>query len=199
MLALVLANSCPFTDSNQSVVYYDLHVPQWKRLEKNPILKLVFRQAGFIPIEFEEHEQGKVFKTDTSSVKNFIRLSKQAFDEGFDIGILPEGQLNPHPERGTLPIFSGAHTLAKMSRRPIRMLAIHGANNLWHASKGMQPTSRQVKIRAFPPSPTTSPQDQTQSREDFVDTFEKVVGHFGRFGEDPPSYEFGEMGTATLT
>ena len=34
---------------------------------------------------------------DVSTFKNLLKQAKQAFADGFDIGILPEGQLNPHP------------------------------------------------------------------------------------------------------
>jgi hypothetical protein len=47
-----------------------------------------------------------------------LKSTKAAIEEGFDIGIMPEGQPNPMPEDGLQPIFSGAFTLAKMSRRP---------------------------------------------------------------------------------
>jgi 1-acyl-sn-glycerol-3-phosphate acyltransferase len=63
---------------------------------------------------------------DTSSFRTLLKSTKQAVEEGFDIGILPEGQLNPNPEAGLLPAFSGAFTLAKMARRPIRMMGVHG-------------------------------------------------------------------------
>jgi hypothetical protein len=33
------------------------------------------------------------------------------------IGILPEGQLNPNPDAGLLPIYFGAYSLCRMSKR----------------------------------------------------------------------------------
>jgi len=93
---------------------------------------------------------------------------------------LPEGQLNPAPEKGLLPVFGGAFSLARMSRRRIRMMALHGVNNLWHPheSIGMTPSQRDVQVRAYPPG------KPFESSDEFVTVFKKVVGHFGAVGDD---------------
>jgi hypothetical protein len=106
--------------------------------------------------------------------------SAEAFADGFDIGVLPEGQLNPHPERGLLPVFSGAYTLAKLSKRPIQMMALYGTNHLWDALDGMCCTSRVVKVKAYPHG------RKYQSAQEFVDAFTHVVGTFGKTGRDLP-------------
>lgn len=134
---------------------------------------------------------GETNEYDKKSFKAFLKESKQAFEDGFDIGVLPEGQLNPAPENGLMPLFSGAYTLARMSRRPIQMLALHGVNQLWHPNDGfevgdMNVTGRQVKIRVYP-----SHGRRYESNEEFAETFTAVVGHFGKYGIDRPDvYEW---------
>jgi len=155
-----------------------IKIVYWKQLEDNPVTKILFRMCGFIPIQMEANEPGEKNKYDTKSFKIFLRAAKQAFTDGFDIGILPEGQLNPSPESGLLPVFSGAYTLAKMSRRPIKMIALNGAHKLWHATEGMKVTDRIVHVRAYPNG------RKFESSDDFSDTFMHVVGHFGATGKD---------------
>lgn len=156
---------------------------QWKDLEDNPFCRILFRQSGFIPIEMTANEPGEANQYNPSSFKKFLKESKKAFADGFDIGILPEGQLNPNPEKGLLPIFSGAYTLARMSRRPIQMMALHGVNQLWHPKDGfevgdMNVTGRNVRLRVYPGA------RKYESEEDFKDAFTNVVGHFGKYGTD---------------
>ena len=76
------------------------------------------------------NKAGEANDYDLKSFKLLLKQAKQAFEDGFDIGILPEGQLNPSPEKGLLPCFSGAFTLAKMSKRPIQMMALDGTHRL---------------------------------------------------------------------
>jgi len=160
-----------------------IKVVYWKQLEDNPFTKILFRQSGFIPIDMTPNEPGEANQYDPKSMKAFLKSSKQAFVEGFDIGILPEGQLNPAPEKGLLPLFSGAYVLARMSKRPIQMMALHGVNRLWHPNDGMEVgdmnvTGRNVKIRIYPNA------RKYASNDDFKETFSAVVGHFGKTGED---------------
>lgn len=117
---------------------------------------------------------------DVQSFKTLLKQSKRAFEEGFDIGILPEGQLNPSPEDGLLPCFSGAFTLARMSKRPIQMMALHGTHRLWHAREdiGMTVTAREVRIRAYPHG------RKYKSGDEFLATFDAVVGQFATKGHD---------------
>jgi 1-acyl-sn-glycerol-3-phosphate acyltransferase len=117
---------------------------------------------------------------DLASFKNLLKQSKKAFDEGFDIGILPEGQLNPNPEESLLPCFSGAFTLARMSKRPIQMMALHGTHRLWHAREdiGMTVTGREVRIRVYPKG------RKYKSGDEFLATFNAVVGQFATKGFD---------------
>lgn len=104
----------------------------------------------------------------------------EAFKDGFDIGVLPEGQLNPHPEQGLLPVFPGAYTLAKLSKRPIRMMALYGTHHLWHPLNGMSCERRRVRVRAYPPG------RKFDTSHDFLEAFAAVVGHFGAHGTDLP-------------
>lgn len=140
--------------------------------------KLLFRQCGFIPVEMADNGNGNDNEYDMSSFRTLLKETKQALADGFDIGILPEGQLNPTPENGLLPIFSGAYTLARMSKRPIHMMAMHGVQNLWHPVNGMECSSRTVTIRAYPHG------RPYKSAEEFEHVFTKVVGHFGQTGKD---------------
>lgn len=157
----------------------------WKQLEKNPITKLLFTRCGFIPVDMEANKPGEANNYNRSSFKSLLKLTKQAFEEGFDVGILPEGQLNPNPEKGLLPVFPGAFTLSKMSRRPIKMMALNGVHKLWHPdeSVGMKVTGRKVKVRAYPCG------RKFESSDEFVETFKTVVGEFGAKGEDLPEGE----------
>mmetsp|Transcript_21369 Transcript_21369/g.43940 ORF Transcript_21369/g.43940 Transcript_21369/m.43940 type:complete len:427 (+) Transcript_21369:189-1469(+) len=157
-----------------------IKIVYWKGLEKNPITKLLFTQCGMISVDMADNGNGTANQYDRGSFKKLLRDMKQAFDEGYDVGILPEGQLNPTPERGLLPVFGGAYTLARMSRRQIRMMALHGVQNLWHPDEtiGMTPTSRDVEVRAYPGG------KPFESSEEFVTVFAKIVGHFGATGSD---------------
>ena len=114
-----------------------------------------------------------------------LKSTKAAIEEGFDIGILPEGQPNPTPEKGMQPIFSGAFTLARMSRRPIQMMALYGLHHMWHPDEkiGMECSQRDMAVRVYPKGRVYS------SNEEFTATFDAVAGHFGAFGKDLPEEE----------
>lgn len=117
---------------------------------------------------------------DVASFKNLLKQAKKAFEDGFDVGILPEGQLNPHPEESLLPCFPGAFTLARMSKRPIQMMALHGTHRLWHAREdiGMKVTGREVRLRVYPNG------RKFKTSDEFLATFNAVVGKFATKGED---------------
>jgi len=68
-----------------------IKIVYWKQLESNPVTKLLFRQAGFIPVQMAANEHGEENDYDRSSFKKLLKDAKQAFADGFDIGILPEG------------------------------------------------------------------------------------------------------------
>lgn len=158
-----------------------IKIVYWKGLEDNPITKLLFTQCGFIPVQMAANSAGDDNDYDLKSFKTLLRMSKQAFKEGFDIGILPEGQLNPHPEEKLLPCFPGAFTLAKLSRRPIRFMALHGTHRLWHARDdiGMTVTGRDIALRVYPGQGR-----KLSSAAEFLATFEAVVGKFATTGKD---------------
>jgi 1-acyl-sn-glycerol-3-phosphate acyltransferase len=167
-----------------------IKIVYWKDLEKNPITGLLFKMCGFFPVEMEANGNGNANQYKKSSFKALLKGIKEAFEEGFDIGILPEGQLNPSPEKGLQPIFPGAFTLSKMSKRPIRMMGLFGLHKLWHGDEriGMTVTGREVKVRAYPFS------CKFENADDFVDSFKSVVGYFGARGEDHPDWQKYLMG-----
>ncbi|KAL3782123.1 hypothetical protein HJC23_005385 [Cyclotella cryptica] len=157
----------------------------WKGLESNPITCLLFKMCGFIPVDMAANEHGAANEYDPKSFKQMLKSTKEAIKEGFDIGLLPEGQPNPTPEKGLQPIFTGAFTLAKMSRRPIQMMALYGLHNMWHPDTniGMCCTSRDMAVRVYPSGRLYDEADE------FAATFEAVVGYFGAHGKDMPSDE----------
>lgn len=155
-----------------------IKIVYWKNLEENPVTKLLFRQAGFIPVAMAPNKPGEDNEYDKGSFRQLLKSCKQAFDEGFDIGILPEGQLNPSPEAGLMPVFSGAFTLARLSKRPINLMALNGIHRLWHPTQGMAVTGRHAKVRAYGQGRSY------ESSDEFKATFEKVVGEFGMKGID---------------
>jgi hypothetical protein len=132
---------------------------------------------------------------DKKSFVNMLRQAKKAFNEGFDILVLPEGQLNPWPESGLLEVFPGAHKLSLMSKRPIRMVALHGLHKLWHADEsiGMKVTAKDVSVRGY-----YSNGRMFETGEEFVETFRTVVGHFGAHGVDVPELDEWLDGTAWM-
>eukprot|EP00934_Nitzschia_sp_Nitz4_P006928 Nitzschia sp. Nitz4//scaffold55_size114948//1916//3196//NITZ4_003877-RA/size114948-snap-gene-0.139-mRNA-1//1//CDS//3329554458//6918//frame0 len=157
-----------------------IKIVYWKQLEANPITKLFFRQCGFMPVQMSANKAGDENEYDVASFRDLLHRAKQAFSEGFDIAVAPEGQLNPSPENGLRRCFPGAYTLARMSQRPIQMMAIHGTHRLWHASEdiGMRVTGRDVEVRVYPPGRRYS------SSAEFLATFQAVVGEFGTTGKD---------------
>ena len=163
-----------------------IKIVYWKQLEDNPVTALLFKQAGFIPVQMAANKAGEDNDYDKSSFRQLLKDSKRAFEEGFDIGVLPEGQLNPHPEAGLMPVFSGAFTLARMSKRPIQMIAMHGPHRLWHPVDGMRIRGRHVKTRVYPKA------FRFHKGEDFVKTFQAVVGEFATKGKDLPREELDE-------
>lgn len=171
-----------------------IKIVYWKTLEKNIISKLLFTMSGFIPVSMVANAPGEDNQYDRKSFKQLLQQCKAAFADGYDVGILPEGQLNPAPELGLLPVFSGAYTLAKMSQRPIKMLALYNIHNLWHPVQGMIGTKRQVKIRCYE-NPTVGERYFTSAAE-FIATFETVVGTFGRTGTDVTNIQDWLSGTA---
>lgn len=163
-----------------------MKIVYWKQLEDNPVTKLLFQSCGFIPVQMADNGHGKANDYDRGSFRSLLKDTKRAFEQGFDIGILPEGQLNPTPEQGLLPAFSGAFTLARMAKRPIHMMAHYNIHQVWHPTRGMNPTCRDVKIRMYPEA------HYFESSDEFVATFNKVVGEYGTHGRDLPPDELEE-------
>jgi 1-acyl-sn-glycerol-3-phosphate acyltransferase len=163
-------------------------------LEENPALNLMFQLCGFIPVQMAANGSGNPNQYDKASFLNLLRKSKRAFQEGFDILVLPEGQLNPWPELGLLQVFPGAHKLSLTSHHPIRMVALHGFQNFWHADEsilGMHVTARGGTVRAY-----SGDGRMFETSEEFMDTFRAVVGYFGANGVDHPDIVDWMDGTA---
>ena len=157
----------------------------WRGLESNPVTRVLVKMCGFIPVDMSDNGNGNANEYDVKSFKDMLKRTKQAIDEGFDIGILPEGQPNPTPETGMQPIFSGAFTLARMSRRPIKMISLYGLNKMWHPEGHMPCTSREMAIRVYPNGRVYKDADE------FSSTFSTVAGHFGANGKDLSKEELG--------
>ncbi|EED94985.1 predicted protein [Thalassiosira pseudonana CCMP1335] len=152
----------------------------WKGLESNPVTRLLCKMCGFIPVDMADNGNGNANQYDPKSFKQMLKSTKAAIDEGFDIGLLPEGQPNPTPHLGLQPIFSGAFTLAKMSRRPIQMIGLYGLHNMWHPDEdvGMECAANDMAVRVYTGARVYKEADE------FAATFEAVVGHFGAHGKD---------------
>ena len=152
----------------------------WKGLEANPITGLLCKMCGFIPVDMSDNGNGNANEYDPKSFKQMLKSTKNAIKDGFDIAILPEGQPNPTPENGLQPVYSGAFTLAKMSRRPIQMISLHGLHHMWHPDEniGMACTARDMAVRVYPCGRLY------KDSEEFTSTFSAVVGHFGAHGKD---------------
>lgn len=150
----------------------------WKGLESNLVTKFLFRMCGFIPVDMADNGNGVANEYDPKSFKQMLKSTKAAINEGFDIGLLPEGQPNPTPEKGLQPIFTGAFTLAKMSRRPIHMISLYGLQKMWHPNGSMPCTECDMAVRVYPKGRVFS------DPEEFAKTFEIVVGYFGAHGKD---------------
>ena len=130
-----------------------------------------------------DNGHGRANDYDRTSFRTLLQDTKRAFAEGFDVGILPEGQLNPTPEQGLLPVYSGAFTLARMAKRPIHMMAHCNIHNVWHPTRGMNPTTRRVNMRVYPQA------RYFESSQEFIATFQNVVGEYGTRGKDLPQAE----------
>ena len=65
--------------------------------------------AGFISVDMADNGNGNPNKYNRASFKQMIRDTSDAILDGFDILILPEGQLNPTSEEGLQPILPGAY------------------------------------------------------------------------------------------
>lgn len=160
-----------------------LKILYWKGLEANPVTGLLCKMCGFIPVDMAANGNGNENEYDPKSFKQMLKSTKAAIEEGFDIAILPEGQPNPTPEQGLQPIYSGAFTLARMSRRPIKMMALYGLHRMWHPNVGMECASRDMAVRVYPGGRVF------KDAEEFTSTFEAVAGHFGAHGCDMPDEE----------
>lgn len=149
----------------------------WKQLESNFVTRIFFQQAGFIPVGMVANGHGTPNEYDKQSFKAMLVACKSALSTGCDLGILPEGQLNPTPENGLLEIFTGAFSMARKTT-PIQMFAMHGAHNMWHPTKGVIGETGTVSIMVYHPARVY------KDPRDFSLTFSTVVGKFGATGQN---------------
>lgn len=144
---------------------------------------MVFQLCGFIPVEMVNNGSGTPNEYERSCFKSLLKQVKQALADGFDILMFPEGQLNPTPENGLLPVFTGVQSLSKSSRRPIAFVALHGCHSFWRANDeslmaGMHVTDRAIHVHSY------TGDRMMQSDEEFIQTFDAIVGCFGATGKD---------------
>jgi hypothetical protein len=82
-----------------------------------------------------------------------------------------------------------------MSKRPIQMMSLHGTHKLWHANEdiGMTVTGRDVSLQVYhhedhdddtTEASVASTGRRYESPDEFLATFEAVVGEFATKGED---------------
>ena len=137
-------------------------------------------------VDMADNGNGNPNEYNRASFKKMLKDTQKAVEDGFDILIFPEGQLNPRPEKGLQPVLPGAYGVAKSSHRPIQMIASHGCHNLWHADEsiGMTVVGKDVTIRAYPPG-----KREYHSAEEFTQAFSAIVGTFGSTGQDLPDEE----------
>lgn len=154
----------------------------WKQLESNFVTRIFFRQAGFIPVGMVDNGHGTPNEYDKQSFKAMLVACKTALSSGCDLGILPEGQCNPTPEKGLLEVFTGAFSMARKTT-PIQMIAMHGAHNVWHPIKGVLGETDKVSVMVYHPARVY------KDPRDFSMTFSTVVGRFGATGENVEDLE----------
>jgi len=130
-----------------------------------------------------DNGSGSANEYDASSFKALVKDTKKAFAEGFDLGILPEGQLNPSPETGLQPLFAGAYSLARMVKADVEMMALSGTSDIWHCKRGMAPIARTVVYQRYGGA------RKYGSAKELLATFDKVVGHMGTTRTDLPEEE----------
>ncbi|GMH67875.1 hypothetical protein TrLO_g3029 [Triparma laevis f. longispina] len=118
----------------------------WKGAEDNLVTRYVFRSCGHIPVSMTSNAPGEENVYDPSSFKNLLKSVKST---EFDLGILPEGQLNPTPERGLLPIYTGAETLKRILKAEYVFMGLKGTGEIWHPVEGIVGRGRKVEVKVF--------------------------------------------------
>jgi hypothetical protein len=53
-----------------------IKIVYWKGLEANPVTKLIFRQAGFIPVQMADNGNGNANEYDVKSFKKLLKDAK---------------------------------------------------------------------------------------------------------------------------
>jgi 1-acyl-sn-glycerol-3-phosphate acyltransferase len=156
---------------------------------------MLFTLCGFISVDMADNGSGTPNEYDRSSFKNLLKQVKKALNEGFDILMFPEGQLNPKPENGLLPVFTGVQSLSRSSQRPLAFVALHGGHRFWRANDeslmaGIHVVDRSIQVQSY------TGDRVLESDDEFIQTFDAIVGHFGATGRPPPDLEAWLDGTA---
>lgn len=94
----------------------------------------------------------------------------------------------PTPEHGLLPIFTGVQSLSRSSKRPLAFVALHGGHRFWRANDeslmaGINVSDRAIQVHSY------SGDRVLESDDEFIQTFDAVVGHFGATGRPAPDLE----------
>uniref|UniRef100_A0A7S1TWL4 Phospholipid/glycerol acyltransferase domain-containing protein n=1 Tax=Phaeomonas parva TaxID=124430 RepID=A0A7S1TWL4_9STRA len=152
----------------------------WQGLESNPLFKLFGRSCGMVPVAMENTGSGNQNVYDASSFRKMYTAGIGALNEGWDLAILPEGQLNPRPEEGLQQIYPGPHSFSKRAGAKLQLVGIWGTEHIWKAGTASPaPTARDVHLHLWEPIAYESP-------DAFVDGFTRRIEPFGLTGKVPP-------------
>jgi 1-acyl-sn-glycerol-3-phosphate acyltransferase len=113
-----------------------------KELFREPVLGLVMRTLGMIPIDRED-------PTQSIALLNKLAAKK---DEPFSLIMFPEGTRSRDGRMG--PFKNGAFTLAVRLGRPIVPIAIHGTSSIMPAGKYLSILPGTVVLEVLEPVPT---------------------------------------------
>ena len=111
-----------------------------KELFKEPVLGLVMRTLGMIPIDRED------------PAESIALLNKLEARGAFSLIMFPEGTRSREGRMG--PFKNGAFTLALSSGRPIVPVAIHGTSSIMPAGKYLSIRPGTVVLEVLEPIPT---------------------------------------------
>ncbi|GMH73727.1 hypothetical protein TrVE_jg2092 [Triparma verrucosa] len=85
---------------------------------------------------------------DPSSFRSLLKTLKECPGQ-FNIGVLPEGQLNPTPENGMLKIHTGGKAIARILNAEIVAMGLKGTGKIWCPRRGIVGVGREVEVKVF--------------------------------------------------
>ncbi|GMI47322.1 hypothetical protein TrCOL_g3058 [Triparma columacea] len=133
---------------------------------------MMFKKCGFIPVDMEGNASGVSNNYDAKTFRAVLKGVKKATEDGFDVGVLPEGQLNPRFQEGLLECYQGAWKMAKLTRGEVEIIGIKGTGRIWHADKGVVGEGRIVEVRRWGKG--------IQDPEEGAEEFKRIVGEYGK-------------------